>query len=116
MIAISSPTFDIDGHVVIHPLPGSNIGETRRRVNRVPTLDGGVAVNDRGFSEGDRTLSYEWDAVSKAHNDAVERLFRLYARLFVSTPDGVYSAAPQVFTPGSDRSSMILLVIEKVSA
>ena len=115
MITISSPTFDLDGSVQISPVPESNDGETRRRVNRVATLDGGVAVNDRGYSEGDRTLVYEWRPVSREHNDSIDRIVRLYPRVNVSTPSGVYVAAPQVFTPSPDRCSIILLVINKVS-
>lgn len=115
MITISTPTFDLNGSVVIHPLPGATDGETRRRVNRVATLDGGVAVNDRGYAEGDRTLEYEWRPVSKEHNDSVDRLVRLYPRVTVSTPSGVYTAVPQVFTPEADRCFITLLVLDKVS-
>ena len=115
MITISSTTFDLDGSVEIEVLPDSFDGETRRRVTRVATLDGGVAMNDRGYAEGDRDLSYTWKTVSKAHNDAIARIVRLYPRVHVSTPSGCYLAAPQVFTPGVEESTISLLVIDKVS-
>ena len=116
MIVISSPTFDLDGSVAINPIPGADIGETRRRVSRAATLDGGVAISDKGFSEGDRTLIYAWKSVSKDHNALVERIVRLYPRVYVSTEFGVYEAAPQVFEPSPSECTLTLLAIEKVSA
>ena len=115
MITIHSTTFDLDGTVELPVLPDSLDGETRRRVTRVATLDGGVAVNDRGFSEGDRDLLYTWKTVSKAHNDAIDRIVRLYPRVTVSNRQGCYLAAPQTFSPGAEESSLTLLVIEKLS-
>lgn len=115
MITIHSTTFDLDGTVELDVLPDSPDGETRRRVTRVATLDGGVAMNDRGYAEGDRDLSYTWKTVSKAHNDAVARIVRLYPRVTVSTPSGCFLAAPQRFSPGVGESSITLLVIDKVS-
>lgn len=116
MITIHSTTFDLDGTVELDVLPDSPDGETRRRVTRVATLDGGVAMNDRGYAEGDRDLSYTWKTVSKDHNEALARIVRLYPRVHVSTPSGCYLAAPQVFTPGAEESTISLLVIDKVSA
>jgi hypothetical protein len=115
VISISTTTFDLNGHIDIDPVIDSPDGETVRRVSRVPTLDGGVATNDRGYSEGDRTLEYFWRPVSRAHNDAIDRIVRLYPQVYVSTPSGVYLAAPQSFTPGVTECSISLLVIEKVS-
>ena len=116
MISITSTTFDLNGHVEIETLAGTADGETVRRVNRVATLDGGVAINDRGYSEGDRTLEYSWKPVSMAHNAAIERIVKLYPSVYVSTPSGVYLASPQRFTPGVTECSISLLVIDKVSA
>ncbi|HEY7775976.1 MAG TPA: hypothetical protein VIC02_05480, partial [Kineobactrum sp.] len=79
-------------------------------------LDGGVAINDRGFSEGDRTLEFSWRTVSKAHSDAVARLVKSYARLHVATSDGLFLAGPESFTPGVKTSTVTLLVIKKLSA
>ena len=115
MISISAIDFDIYGHVEIDPAPGSNDGETRRRVNRVATLDGGVAAPDGGYAEGDRTLNYEWLPVSADHNESVARLVRLYSTVHVTTPDGVYLAVPQVFVPGAEVCAITLLVLDKLS-
>ena len=60
LVTLSSITFDIYGHVEINTLSDTTDGPTSRRVNRVKTLDGGVAINDRGYAEGDRILTLAW--------------------------------------------------------
>jgi len=115
MISLSAQVFDLAGSVQINPLPGDGDGVTRRRVNRVTTLDGGVVINDGGYAEGDRTLVYSWKAVSKAHNNSIKRLVETYSLLTVATPDGVYSAAPESFTPGQAESTLVLLVKYKLA-
>lgn len=114
--AISSPTFDLDGFVEIDALPDQRDGDVARRVNRVKTLDGGVAINDFGFSEGDRTIDLAWSPDNLARETAVARLVQLYATLTVATRSGVYLAAPETYAPRADESRLRLLVIEKLSA
>ncbi len=114
MISITTPTFDIAGHVMIDPRP-DNSETITRRVNRVATLDGGVAINDGGYTDGDRTLSYTWRTVSKAHTETLSRMVQNYSLLTVATPDGVYSAAPSSFDYGKAESTLTLLVKEKLS-
>ena len=113
MISLSTPTFDIDGFVSFEPDEDSP-PEMFRRVVRARTLDGGVAINDSGYSDGDSTLDYTWQTVSRGHTDAVAYLFKNYRLLTVSTPEGVYLAAPQAFDPGQDESSLTLLVKERL--
>jgi len=115
IISISTPTFDLSGHVIIQAKPDSTTGELRRRVSRVATLDGGVAVNDRGFSDGDRDLPITWYTVSQEHSDLVARLIRLYPLLTVAMRDGVYLAAPESFTPGVKESTLNMLITRKLT-
>jgi hypothetical protein len=92
-----------------------NDGETRRRVNRVATLDQGVVVNDGGYADGDRTLEYSFKPVSKEHNASIERMVRLYSSVNVATPDGYYTATPDFFSPGADENTLTLLVTDKLA-
>lgn len=116
LIVLSTTTFDPDGYVEIEALDNFNTGPTRRRMNRVPTLDGGAVFNDFGFAEADRTIDLTWQATSKATDDAVKRLVQTYAQIVVATRDGVFLAAPDAFTPGAEESSLTLLVASKLSA
>ena len=114
--ALSSITWDPAGHVVLAAFADSALGETRRRVNRIATLDGGVVTNDRGYSEGDRTIELTWRPLSAAQEAAVDRLVRTYTRLCVSVLPGCYLAAPEIYTPGAEESKLRLLVISKLSS
>lgn len=111
MIALATPTFDIDGHIVLHELPATDLGETRRRVNRQKTLDGGVVVNDSGYAVGDRTIEVRWRIRSEAEYRAVQRLVQLYPRLMASTRDGCFEVAPERLSQSGREGDLTLLVV-----
>jgi len=113
MITLSSLTYDLDGVVTINEAPETDYGDIRRRVNRASTLDGGAAFNDKGFTHADRTMTVTWRPVSKAHNESVARLVRLYTRLRLSAREGSFIVAPEFFQRGADENTLSLLVIEK---
>lgn len=109
-ISIASVDYDLAGHITIDVSPITTDGDTARRVSRVATLDGDVAIIDRGYAEGDRTLEYTWRPTSKTEIDTIDRLFKQYSLLNVSTHNAVYLAAPNRFTPGAEEATMTLYV------
>jgi len=113
MIVIASLTYDLDGVVTINEAPETDYGDIRRRVNRASTLDGGAVFQDQGFTHADRTMTVIWRPVSKAHNESVARLVRLYARLRLSTREGAFIVAPEFFNEGPDENTLFLFVVEK---
>jgi hypothetical protein len=113
---IATPTADHAGYIELSVMdPVASIGESARRVNRVATLDGGAVVNDFGFSEADRTIDLAWQPTSRAVEDAVVRMLKLYEQIHVSTPAGFFRAAPERYTPGATESRLRLLVLAKLS-
>jgi len=114
-VTLSTLTFDPLGTVVLDVLPEQTFGETRRRMNRVATLDGGAVFNDFGHTEADRTLSLRWLVQSAAAEAAIERLVQLYARVHVATPRGFYLAALESYNPGATESTLTLLVADKLA-
>jgi hypothetical protein len=113
---LATLTYDLLGHVRLRLAGNSTAGPTRRRVNRVATLDGGAVTNDFGYAEADRTIELRWQPAGAAQEAAVERLVQLYGRLTVSTASAVYLAVPETYTPGAQESRLRLLVLEKLSA
>jgi len=116
LACLSTLTFDLDGFVELEVSDRMTSGDTRRRVNRIATLDGGVAVNDFGFTDADRTIDVVWQPKTVALERAVDRLVQLYDRIRVATRSGVFLAAPEAYTPGAAESRLRLLVISKLSA
>lgn len=116
LCTISTPTFDLDGFVEVQVESQAEPSETRRRVNRIATLDGGVVLNDFGFTDGDRTILLRWQPADRAQHDDIERLVQTYGQLQIATRSGVYLAAPETYQQGDEESTLRLLVIEKLSA
>jgi len=116
LTTLSTPIWDAQGYIELDAVATQTDGETRRRMNRVATLDGGAVVNDAGYSEADRTLEFRWEPRSLALDLLVERLVKFYPRLNVSTRTGFYETAVEAYIPSADESSLRLLVISKLSA
>lgn len=114
-VALSAVEFDPSGYIEIDATSDSNEGEAKRRVTRSTTLDGGAAFNDFGFSEADRTIVVKWTP-DRTIDAGVARLLQLYSRIVVSIGMGVYLAAPDTYRPGTDQSTLRLLVASKLSA
>jgi len=115
MITISAPTHDVDGVLQLRNVAAkSNLGTTTRRVERVPTLDGGAHITDLGFSDGDRTLEAE---LTNPTRDQAEKLLYLqknYASLVIATIEGVFlGSLAQVNSAGG--ISIVFLVSDRLS-
>lgn len=116
LATIAATVFDFSGYIEIDLVPAYTDGEVRRRVNRVTTLDGGAVVNDGGFSDADRTLTLRWTPASADAEAAIERMLQTYQTIHTSVPSGVFLAAPESYTRGTDQSTLRLLVLSKLSA
>ena len=116
LCTLSSTTWDLDGFVELQLTSPAEPSETRRRVNRIATLDGGAVFNDFGFTDADRTLVLRWAPTSQAQHDEIEHLVQVYPLLQVALRSGVYLAAPETYQQGTDESTLRLLVKQKLSA
>lgn len=116
LIHLAATTFDLSGALTLRVLGSSDFGETRRRMNRIATLDGGAAFNDFGSSEADRTIRLDWRPGSVAQEAQIERLVRLYQRLRFCCRAGAYLVAPDAYKATPDKSTLTLLVAEKLNA
>lgn len=112
-VSLAAKTFDPLGFVEFDHY-GPPQESIRRRMSKVPTLDQGVAVSDRGFSHGDRSMIFRFDPVSSAHDQSIVRLIRLHSKAEVSFDGGVYDAI-LTFDPGPDENTVTASIIRKVS-
>lgn len=115
LVTLSAPDFDIDGSIDFQSKDLRPDGETRRRNTRTPTANGGVSLVDRGISVGDKTLNFTWNTISSDHNSSITRLIETFPRLHVSTQFAAYLVAPGTFIPGTDESSIELMILERLS-
>jgi hypothetical protein len=115
LTTLSATIYDLYGHVAMDVLPDSDWHARPRRVNRVPTLDGGAAINDFGFSVSDMTVALKWKPESQATDAAVYDLVRRYGVLILVNSEGAFRAAVDKYQPGKDLHTLTLLVIDKLS-
>jgi len=115
MIALSTPTFDLSGSVILQESPGSALSEVSRRNNRIATLNGGSVLNDAGYSASDRTFRVIWRVRNKAELASVQRLVKLYAIITVATVDGVFNAAPERVDVRDGDGQLTLLIMEELT-
>ena len=115
MIHLSALLYDPLGHVAIQALQSSEINDIERRVNRAKTLDGGVTINDGGYSAGDRTFRVRWRVGNEAELRKVQRLVRTYALLTISSREGVFIAAPQSVRERNGVGDLTLLIKEQAA-
>ena len=116
MAAISTLTFDVDGHVQLALVRRSS--DTRamaRRVNRVATLDGGAAVNDFGLADADRVLTLAWRMDGQAEV-RVRQMMRAHGVVRVTTDDGVFLCAWGGYSERGEEARVEMLVIERATA
>ena len=115
-IGLSTEIFDMDGALYIDGTMLDNAisqknKERARRVSRTSTLDGGVAVYDSGYADGDRTFNVR---VPKAPSEIIafmEYMIETYAIIRVMCIEGAFRAVPNRFTMGDDGSANLELLI-----
>ena len=109
---LATPTFDLQGAVELELNASNRPLGASRRVNRVATLDGGVAINDFGSSYADTTHTLVW--ATGPVDKAVDRLVRLYARLWLFTSEGAFLVAPELLETTNGEARLRLLTIERL--
>jgi len=111
MIAISKITQDSAGAIVLTEQRGSKLYDGRARVSRSATLDGGVVIDHQGYVAGDRTLNLKVE-LSEADTAILKSLFENETLVYVSTPEGHFSAAIESLSGDGGTLDVVLLLKE----
>lgn len=109
---LSTKTYDVQGFIELSLTPDTDLITRQRRVSSVPTLDGGVAVQDGGFAHGDRSFTLQADITADTL-EILKHLHDTYAQLNLAIADGFYTTAPQRLSVNQGRALFSLLVISK---
>jgi len=118
MIAISTPTFSLDGDMVFADRfleSKGDVSSIERRVSRRKTLDGSAVLNDSGFSDSDRTFSVLIDQGDRAALEFLARLVKLYPLITICTEDGAFAGAPEQFLRRYGDYMFKVLIQKKLS-
>ncbi len=112
-IGLSTTTYDLQGDLILDAdLENSDIVNLSRRVSKQALLDGGVSVNDFGFSEGDRKVVLAFRDLDEETSVNMERIFKLYSKLALSARGQVLLVNQSDFT--IDNNGVLRLTVEVV--
>ena len=111
---ITPVSFDPAGALVIRHAHDSDLGDHARRVSRVGTMDGGVAVNDFGFSEGDRTVVIRWRC-TEAQEARAQAILETHQLVRLTMRRGCFEAVPQRFRMDGMDAAFTLLITRRLS-
>lgn len=118
MIGIASRTFDLDGDFIFH-LKDYNIGNDldggSRRVTRTKTLDGGVYVNDNGYTAGDKTITILLTTPIKSIVESLIELLKNHGEVTISMNDEVLLCVPESYLLSGGNFRLIFLAKEELT-
>jgi len=118
MIGISSATFDLNGDFIFH-LKDYNVGddldEGTRRVTRTKTLDGGVYINDNGYTAGDKTINILLVNPIKTITEKLKNLLKNHGEVTISMNDEVLLCVPESYLLSGGNFRLIFLAKEELT-
>jgi len=115
-IILSAPAADVNGTVKFkYAGRETDLYSLSRRVTRIATLDGGVVLNDLGFTHGDRTFNIS-AALTPDQQDSVNRLLRIYPTLMISVQEGLFLGAIEINNVTGNVSVLQILIQEKLTS
>ena len=93
LVSLSTELFDIDGDFVFDSVPDdTEMDNFTRRLSRIKTLDGGVAMNDFGYSPGDRTIILAVAGLDAAAIAVISRVIQQHKSFIVCGINGAFSS------------------------
>lgn len=108
LIGLAARSFDPEGALLLPEHGDNDTGSLTRRVTRVRTLDGGVAITNRGYAAADRTLSISLVGLPEAMAERARRLLRLHGSLTITLADGAFTCTASEY---SDRRRELTVLI-----
>lgn len=118
MISVCARLYSLTGDVVIHHPETMALDDVSRRLSRQPTLDGGAYIYDGGFSQADRSMSFEVGPAEATEDlkDRLSDLVRYSANVTIAVDEGVFLGVVQSLSHRAGRLTVSLWIQEKVSA
>lgn len=116
LIGIAAYLFDSAGALMLRvPDDAGDLDRGQRRLAKTATLDGGAVIEDQGYAPADDTLQFALQAPSAAVRATLRHLLRDHALVTVSTPSGVYLAAPESWQGGPSQIHFSMSVLSRIS-
>lgn len=116
MIVLSTILADPDGVIELDVDYGrSDLNTGSRRVSRTATLDGGVEINDSGFSHGDRTLKIIAVKIGRTLAAAITNMRNIETVIHLAMFDGFYQAVLKSSSTRNGEANLTVFIKSKLS-
>lgn len=112
MIAIA--TVEAGSHVILDAIQNDTRKNTRR-LSKTATLDGGSVIVDSGFSDSDRSFSFEFADIGPTSRDALWEMFQEESLVYLSCPEGVFSGVLESVDIENSTGKLKFSVLEKLT-
>ncbi len=114
MIALATPLFDLDGTILHH---GAIIERTGvgRRTNRIATIDGSSAFQDRGYSVTDQTLNINFPNISFELEQDLLRIISFYNELYLACELGFFLVQIDGYSKSSSAGGLRIMIKEQLN-
>lgn len=118
MIVLSKTTPGSNSVIVLENIDygASELRKKPSRVVRVKTIDGGVAIINSGYTDGDRTIKVTVLDVDRTQADSLDEMQQNTTIINLSMDDGFYSAAIKSSDVKNGKATLIIFIKEKLSA
>lgn len=113
MIVLQIPGFSENGNIKIAELSDSKLNDSTRRVSRRKTINGGVFLDDLGFSHGDRTFEIKANSTAALIAN-ISQLKQVYSQCQCITSEGVFLGVIRSITENGNVLTTQFLIKEKV--
>lgn len=112
LVSICAREFDPDGSVMIRSLPGSQLGNLSRRVNRVRILDGRSYLNDTGQTDADREINIRFRAPYE-DVQALKRILSLYPLVTLANSEGCFLGVCESLSTATDGEFALNFLVQE---
>ena len=112
-VSLSAIAFDPDAITIFEESgDDSTLTDLEVRVARSKALNGEVVIENRGFVEGDRTITVV-TPYDESIEFAVKQITKVHPLVYCGTRDGIFTVAPFSARIDSDDITITLFVKEK---
>lgn len=118
MISLASRTFDLNGTFLFYNEDyetDNELDEASRRVTKTKTLDGGVYINDNGYTASDKTITIVLVNPSKELASGLKRLLQVHGEVTISMNNEVLLCVPESYLLSGGNVRMIFFAKKGIS-
>ena len=115
MVALSTITFDLSGHIVLDSDPDTTAQVYERRNSKNATLDGLSTISDMGYTASDNVFQIKCRDLSLDQLSQLVYLVKSYPLLYYANSDGLFLGAMNTLRVNVNPVEFVFQVKEQIA-